>query len=102
LVDIDVRSAFVVKILFDVQGYGRPGDGAALKPADALEGEDCVGVVGEGLVHDPIAGEVFEGYCWWCCHLDCDIVKLVDVGSKSRLLLPWFLFLKEVLDFERR
>jgi hypothetical protein len=37
-------------VLFAVQSDGSEGDGFAGQPADALEGEDGVGVVREGLV----------------------------------------------------
>ena len=50
LLDVDVREAFVVGVLLDVEVDICEADGFALEPADALEGEDGVGVVGERLV----------------------------------------------------
>jgi hypothetical protein len=50
LLDVDVGFSVVGGILFGMQGYGCEGEGFARQPADALEGEDGVGVVREGFV----------------------------------------------------
>ena len=50
LVDVDVCISGLVSVLLDVQGDGCEGDGFASNPANALEGEDSIGVVREGLV----------------------------------------------------
>lgn len=39
-----------VNVLLDVKSYGCEGDGFARPPAYTLEGEDSVGIVGEGFV----------------------------------------------------
>lgn len=49
LLDVDVCGAGFV-VLFHIQGDGCETDGFTGEPADALEGEDGVGVVGEGFV----------------------------------------------------
>ena len=49
LVDVDVGDARFVDVLLDGEGDGGQVDGFALEPADALEGENSVGRVGEGL-----------------------------------------------------
>lgn len=49
LVDVDVGDTGFVDVLLDGEGDGGKVDGFALEPADALEGEDSVGWVGEGL-----------------------------------------------------
>lgn len=49
LVDVDVGDAGFVNVLLDGEGDGGEVDGFALEPADALEGEDGVGWIGEGL-----------------------------------------------------
>jgi hypothetical protein len=43
-----VRDA-VFLVGLDGEGHGGEADGLALEPAEALEGEDWVGVVGDGL-----------------------------------------------------
>lgn len=50
LLDVDVGVSFFVEVLLDVQIDSCEADGFALPPADALEGEDRISVVGEGLV----------------------------------------------------
>jgi hypothetical protein len=50
LVDVDVCVAFVIGVLLAVQGNGCERDGLAGDPADALECEDGISVVGEGFV----------------------------------------------------
>lgn len=50
LLDVDVHHAGLVRVLLDLQVEGGQADGSAGQPADALEREDWVGVVGEGLV----------------------------------------------------
>lgn len=40
----------VLDFLGDGEGDGREADGLALEPADTLESEDGLGIVGEGLV----------------------------------------------------
>jgi hypothetical protein len=59
LLDINVGVPVVSGVLFAVQGDGREGDGFAGYPADALEGEDGVGVVGEGFVLVGVLGCCF-------------------------------------------
>lgn len=49
LVDVDVHDA-IGGVFLDVEGNGSHADGLALEPANALEGEDVVVWVGEGLV----------------------------------------------------
>ena len=46
LVDVDVGYVLVVLVVLYVQGNGREADGFACPPADALEGEDGIRVVG--------------------------------------------------------
>lgn len=87
----------VFDVLLGVEGYGGEADGFARPPADTLEGEDGVGVVGEGFVlgmlawlrlgwrglvgrclrgdglstyHDPLTAEVFESDFCWSGHCD--------------------------------
>jgi hypothetical protein len=50
LVDFDVVAAFGGGAGVDVLGYGGGADAFAGEPADALEGEDGLGAVGEGFV----------------------------------------------------
>ena len=50
LLDIDVDHALVVGVLLAVESDGCETDGFACEPANALEYEDGVGVVGKGLV----------------------------------------------------
>lgn len=50
LLDVDVHDAVGVRVLLNVQVDRGDADGLAREPADALEGEDGLGVVGEGLV----------------------------------------------------
>jgi len=49
LVDVDVGDT-VLGVLFYVEGDGCETDGFAGDPANALEGEDGFGVIGEGFV----------------------------------------------------
>ena len=49
LVNVDMCYA-VFLVLLCVEGYGCETDGLARPPADALEGEDRISVVGEGFV----------------------------------------------------
>ena len=48
LVDVDVRNA--IGVLLHVQSDGSPGDGAAHHPANALQGEKVVSVIGKSFV----------------------------------------------------
>ncbi len=80
LLNVDVDVAAVVGVLLDVESDGGEANGFARPPANALQGEDGVGVVGEGLVlagevsfrvelwdsienshHHPVPGEVLDG-----------------------------------------
>jgi hypothetical protein len=105
LVDVNMDVAGVVGVLLYMQGDGCEGDGFACPPADALEGEDRVSVVGECLVlgwsrvsllscgfgesfsrevavvayHDPLPREVFHSDLRWCSH-DCVSVGLCVVA----------------------
>ena len=58
LVDVDVCVPVLGGVLLYVERYGREGDGFARQPADALEGEDCVGVIGESLVLESVRGSI--------------------------------------------
>jgi len=90
LLDVDVGYV-VFGVLLCVEGDGGEGDGFACPPADALEGEDGVGIVGEGFIleyvslgrkigesrkersyHDPLTREVLEGDFCWSCHCCVD------------------------------
>lgn len=50
LVDIDVGETCIIDVLLYVEGDSCEGDGFTGEPADALQGEDGVGVIGEGFV----------------------------------------------------
>lgn len=96
LVDVDVGDAGFVDVLLDGEGDGGEVDGFALEPADALEGEDGVGWVGEGLglevllagashgrvegrertYHDVGASQVGDGGGWWCGHF-CSVTAVL-------------------------
>lgn len=99
LLDVDVRVRVGrPRVLARVQRDGGAADDGAFEPGDALEGEDGVGVVGEGFVlsmggvslrwivrgaqlmfwrfenlgfstyHDPVAGEITERDFGRSCH----------------------------------
>jgi hypothetical protein len=50
LIDVNVSVASFVGVLLDMQGDGCEANGSSLPPADALEGQEGIRVVGEGLV----------------------------------------------------
>lgn len=50
LVDVDMGDGCIVSVLFDGEVDAGDADGFTLPPANALEGENCVGIIGEGFV----------------------------------------------------